>query len=262
LTETEQEICAMAEVLSHRFVPRTPSDRDFFLLILVAIWGGVAAGFIPDSLEHFNGHHVAYAPIVHVHAVSYVAWLGLLTTQMSLIRADRSDLHRRLGLVSLFMIPWMAIIGPWTGLVMQRAEFGTPDGNPPFMILQVLSMLCFVVLSGAALAKRRDAAFHKRLMLMGTIVLADAGFGRWIGPYLGPFIAMNFGGGPLAFHVPHFIGSDLLILAILGYDLVTRRRVKPLVLGAAVFVLITQLATTAIYGLPAWQALATHLVGH
>ncbi len=244
------------------FTPRTASDRNFFLLVLAAIWGGVFAGFIPDSLDHFTGKHVAYAPIVHVHAVSYVAWLALLTTQMTLIRAGNVAMHKRLGLLGLVMIPWMMIIGPWAFLVMGNLELGTPDGDAPFLILPVLSVLTFAAVSFTGLAFRANAVVHKRLMLIGTIVLSDAGFGRWIGPYLGPFLGKLFGRGFIAFHVPHFIGADTLMAVILIHDLATRRRLHPVVAGAVLFVVAMQVTTTLVYLLPAWTPVATHILGH
>ncbi len=244
------------------FSPREASDRNFFLLILAGIWGGVLAGFIPDSLDHFTGQHVPYAWIVHVHAVSYVAWLALLTTQMSLIRSGRVDLHRRLGVAGLFMIPWMTVVGPWAFLVMGNLEFGTPDGDAPFLILPVLSVVSFAIIAFSGLALRADGAAHKRLMLIGTIILSDAGFSRWIGPFLGPFMAKMIGPGFLTFFVPHFVGAVVLMGAILVHDLATRRRLHPAVLSAVGLAVAVQVATTWIYLLPAWKPIATHILGH
>jgi hypothetical protein len=244
------------------FSPREASDRNFFLLILAAIWGGVIAGFVPDSLDHFTGKHVGYAPIVHVHAISYVAWLALLTTQMSLVRAGNVPLHKRLGVLALVMIPWMTIIGPWTFLVMGNLEFGTPDGDAPFLIVPIMSVVAFAPLAFTGLALRADSAVHKRLMLIATLVLSDAGFGRWIGPFLGPFLGKMFGRGFLSFYLPHFICSDILMAAILTHDVATRRRVHPVVVAAIGFAVIIQALTTYIDGLPAWRPIATHILGH
>lgn len=252
----------MTTVTFGAFSPREASDRNFFLLILAAIWGGVIAGFIPDSLDHFTGQHVPFALIVHVHAVSYVAWLALLTTQIALIRSGQADLHRRLGVLGAVMIPWMTVVGPWAFLVMGHREFGTPDGNAPFLILPVLSVTTFCIIAFTGLALRADSAAHKRLMLIATLVLSDAGFSRWIGPWLGPFLRKTIGPGPIAFHTPHFICSILLMGAILGHDLVTRRRLHPVVLSAVGFALAMQGVTTYIYELPAWAPIATHILGH
>jgi hypothetical protein len=128
----------LAGIIAGRFAPHAETDRNFFLLFLASIWGGIAAGFIPDMFEHVLGKHVPYSPIVHVHALVYVGWLALLTAQMGLVRGGRADLHRRLGMAALVMIPAMVVLGPLTYVVMGRLEFGTPDGDPPFLILPVV----------------------------------------------------------------------------------------------------------------------------
>ena len=243
------------------FSAREASDRNFFLLILAAIWAGVIAGFIPDTLDHVTGKHVAFAPIVHVHAVSYLAWLALLTTQMSLIRSGRVALHRRLGPVALVMIPWMVVVGAWAALVMGHREFGTPDGDAAFIILPFANVIAFACVTAGGLAFRADAPTHKRLMLIGTIALSNAGFARWIGPWLGPFLAKLYGRGFATFHLPHFICGDVLLAAIVVHDLATRRRVQPVVGAAVMFVISIEVLTTLIYFAPAWTPIATKLIG-
>jgi hypothetical protein len=242
--------------------PFKPTDRSFFLLVLAAIWGGVLAGFVPDSLEHLAGKHVAFAPIVHLHAVTFVGWMVLLTTQFSLIRVGRVDLHKRLGMVAAGLIPIMLVLGPVTSFIMSQREFGTPDGDPAFLILPTLSAICFAAISFTGLAYRKTAAIHKRLMLLGTVVLSDAGFARWLGPQLGPLMGHLFGRGFIAFFVPSFVGSILIMAVMLGYDLATRRRPYPVVLGAMGFVLLTQVIIALVYINPAWKPIATHLLGH
>ncbi len=77
-----------------------------------------------------------------------------------------------------------------------------------------------------------------------------------------PLMAKTWGHGFANFFVPHFIGSDLAIAAILVYDLATRRRVHPLVGAAALFAVAVPAITTLVYRTPAWTPIATHLVGH
>jgi hypothetical protein len=47
-----------------------------------------------------------------------------------------------------------------------------------FIFTPMLSLVLFPVLFAAAIHFRRDAATHKRLMLLGTIMIARAGFTR------------------------------------------------------------------------------------
>jgi hypothetical protein len=240
--------------------PSGLSDRTFFLLVLAAIWGGVLAGFVPDSLSHLAGKHVPFAPIVHVHAIVYVGWMVLLTTQLSLIRSGRVALHKRLGLLGAAMIPIMLVLGPVTSFIMTQRELGTPDSDPAFLILPWLSATSFAAISLTGLAYRGNAAIHKRLMLLGTVVLSDAGFGRWLGPQLGPLLGHMFGPGFIAFFVPDFIGSILIMMAMLGNDIAVRRRPYPVVLGAIGFAIATQVVITFVYIDPAWTPIAEHLL--
>jgi hypothetical protein len=237
-------------------------ERTFFLLVLAALWGGILAGFVPDSLSHIAGKHVPFAPIVHLHALVYVGWMALLTTQFSLVRSGRVDLHRRLGVSAVVMVPVMLVLGPATSYIMAQREFGTPDADTAFLILPWLAAISFAVIAFTGLANRGNAAIHKRLMLLSTIVLSDAGFARWLAPQLAPLMARTFGPGFIAFHVPEFIGSNLLMAAILGYDVATRGRPYPLVLGATAFAVLLQVITTLVYINPAWTPIATHLIGH
>ena len=239
------------------------SDRTFFLLVLAAIWGGILAGFVPDSLEHIaTTKHVAFAPIVHLHAVVFVGWMALLTTQFTLIRSGRADLHMRLGAFATGAIPVMLILGPVTSYVMARREFGTPDSDPAFLVLPTFSAITFAVVSFTGLAFRRNAEVHKRLMLLGTVVLSDAGFARWLGPQLGPIMGHLLGRSMMAFYIPSFLGADLIIAAMLAYDVTVHRRPYPIILAAMAFVILIQLTISAVYVTPAWTTAATHLLGH
>jgi hypothetical protein len=240
-----------------RFAPRHRWDRNFFLLLLAGVWAGIFAGFVRDIFEHFTGEHVAYALIVHAHAATFVGWMALLTTQMGLIRAGREDLHRRLGLAGLAMIPLMAVLGPATSLTMGHFEFGTPDSDPPFIILPFLDMVSFTVIAFSGLALRADRAAHKRLMLLATVLISDAGFARWLG---GP-IGKVMGTGVLPFYVQSFFGPLLLIGAMAVYDLVTRRRLHPAFIAAALFGMTNEVVASVVYNLAAWKPIATHLIG-
>ena len=46
-------------------------------------------------------------PLLHVHGAVFSAWIVLLIVQVSLVAADRVDLHRRLGLMG-FCLPNLA----------------------------------------------------------------------------------------------------------------------------------------------------------
>lgn len=248
----------MTSISAGRMAPFHEWDRNLFLIILAVIWFGILAGFIPDVLAHMAGGHVPFAPIVHVHAAFYLGWLVLLTAQMSLVRSRRVGLHRRLGLLAVVMIPAMAILGPWTGIVMGRREFGTPDGDPQLLSVIFLDALNFTVIASSGLILRADAVAHRRLMMLATIFITGAGFGRW----LGAPVAKLMGGGPVAFYLENYAAVLILVVGMVLYDLRTRGRLHPLVAAAMAFGLTDNWLACFLHELPAWKAISDHLLGH
>jgi hypothetical protein len=94
---TDQAIPLRAPV---PFAPSHPADRDFFLALVGLTWLGIVGGFGLDMIDHVRNSSRAYPLIVHFHALLFVGWLVLLTTQVLLIRNRRADLHRRLGMAA------------------------------------------------------------------------------------------------------------------------------------------------------------------
>src|ERR1700761_1998305 len=80
-----------------RFSRHHGADRNFFLVYIVLIWLGIVGGFAPQMIKHVQTDAPAYPPILHIHAVAFVGWLVLLTTQVLLIRSARPNMHRVLG---------------------------------------------------------------------------------------------------------------------------------------------------------------------
>ena len=249
---------SMADIAAQRKEAFHVWDRNFFLIILAIIWFGIFAGFVPDVLSHLAGGHVAYAAVVHVHAAFYVGWLVLLTAQMSLIRSHRVDIHRRLGLLALLMIPAMVVLGPWTGLIMGRREFGTPDGDPQLLSVVFLDALNFGVIATSGLLMRGHALVHRRLMLLATVFISGAGFARW----LGASVTNVMGPGMVSFYILSYLPIAILAGMLVIYDLRTRGRVHPVVAAAILFGVTNNWIASVAYELPAWKSIATRLLGH
>jgi hypothetical protein len=152
----------------------------------------------------------------------------------------------------------MMLLGPAAAWTVQQRTFGTPHSNPGFLSVQIIAMVSFAVVGGAGVLLRNSPSAHKRLMLIATLVLADAGFARWLG---GP-IAHAFGKGPW----PRYLGlsgaTALIILGIGAYDLMTRRRLQPAYVAGASWALAGQGLAAYLLFVPAWKVFATHLLGH
>src|SRR5262249_32756251 len=109
--------------------------RDFVLGLVLALWGGVIMGFRGRLQASLPRHPPPFPLIVHVHAVAFVGWLVLLTTQVLLIRTARPQAHRRLGVWMMALAVFMVVIGPATAIYMQRVQFGTKGSDPAFLAI-------------------------------------------------------------------------------------------------------------------------------
>ena len=246
------------------FAPYHRWDRNFFLFLVLGIWLGIVMGFGGEILDRIRTNAPAYPWIVHVHAMAFVSWLVLLTTQVLLIRTRRPQLHARLGVAMMGLALFMVIIGPATAIVSQRAQFGTKDSDPAFLAIQLGDIVAFAVLVTAAYLTRHMSSAHKRLMLLSTLFIADAGFARWISP--GFAMSLGYAGWPPpalgAFLLTTYLPNDLLILSLGAYDLVTRKHLHPAYLWGIAWVAAVQLAIGYLYVVaPWWKDVATHLIG-
>jgi uncharacterized membrane protein YozB (DUF420 family) len=240
------------------FAPYHKWDRDFFITYVVLIWVGIVMGFGSDMIRHFQSHERAYPLIVHFHAAAFVGWMVVLTTQVLLIRNRRHDLHRALGLAAMGLAAVMIVLGPLTAITTQRLDFGTPNSDPSFVAIQFGGITAFATLVGAAFLLRGNSSTHKRLILLATAAISDAGFARWLG---GSFHAW-LGDGFWPSYAGLFFATDVLIVALGVYDLVTRGRLHPAYMIGATWIFALELTENFLDLSPAWKPIALALIGH
>jgi hypothetical protein len=240
------------------FPARPEADRNAFLFLVAGVWVAVLSGFGTDSFHHIVRQGLDYPLIVHFHAVAFVGWLVLFTTQVTLIRIGRRDIHRRLGVAGAGLLAVMVVLGPATALTVDALAYVTKGETPEFLAVQFTDILAFAGLTAAGLAFRSTAAAHKRLMLLGLIYISDAGFAR----FLNGFVAAPLGNGFWAGPVGLYFGSDLLIIGLGAYDLISRRRLHPAYLAGVTWALALQVTALLLLHNPGWKALTLHLIGH
>jgi hypothetical protein len=248
-----------AGVVGQRVARHDGADRNFFLLYVALIWVGILSGFGPQVVHHLESHAPPYHPIVHVHALFFVGWLLLLTTQVLLIRSGRLGLHRNLGVAGALLATVMMILGPATAVVTDRLRMTHPGGgDPAFLIVQMTDIVAFTGLVVPALLWRKDPSVHKRLILLATLYITDAGFARWQGGTMEALLGNGFWG--LAAQL--YFGSDLLMLGIGLYDWTTRRRLYGAYVAGISWVAALELTALLVYLDPRWSPLALRLLSH
>jgi hypothetical protein len=249
----------MADIASGRsFAPFHRWDRTFFFGFVAACWLGTVMGFAPAVIARFSGEAAYKASLVlQVHAFAYPGWLVLLTLQVLLIRTQRAALHRVLGLAALGLIPVMAVTGVWAEILAQR--FLGPQDLPAqsFFIVPLFYTAAFVILAGLALALRRDAPSHKRLILLATATIVGAAYTRWWGEALMAAAGDGYFGMIINTFTPFWLMAGAAVL----YDWHTRRQVHPVYRAALPLMALSHLGVSAIYQSAAWPPVARAIIG-
>ena len=157
---------------------RLRTDDIFFPGMALLILGIVVTGF--GKSYFLAGMMRAKLPnaLVHVHGAVFVLWIFLLVAQPWLIAAHRVKWHMKLGMLSLVLVPAMSVLGVLTLFdFLRRAE---PDEGAELLLVGDLEiLLLFLILTAWGLLARRDAASHKRLMILGTMAIMGPAIARW-----------------------------------------------------------------------------------
>lgn len=227
-----------------------PSDRSAVAALIGAIWAIILAGFMPDMLERAMPGARPYAPITHLHAFVAVSWLALLTSQAFVVRQGRGALHMRIGRTGRWLALVMLVVSIATAVTADVSRITLPTFKPQFLAFQISHVLVFAGLAAWSFASVRRPGAHKRLLLIATIALTDAGTSRWIGGTVSDLLGPGaFTEWALRYPIPL-----ALIWAIAAYDVATRGRLHPVFLPAAGIVAGTQLLAVWLYFQPGFIA--------
>lgn len=223
------------------------THRAFFtglsLVMVLAVFVGFSRSYYLKDLYGAP----ALPTLFHVHGFLFTSWMVFLVVQTGLVATQRTALHRRLGVGGGILAFAMTVtaMAMTMDLARRSAAAPTPDGLA-FTIIPFFTIIVFPVLVGGALFYRRQPDIHKRLMLLATLELVTAGVARIPGA----------GSMPL-----FFLLTDLGLVAILVYDLITRRAPHPATLWGGLFLIASQVVRTTAGATATWLAFARLLAG-
>jgi len=223
------------------------------LAMAAVVFVGFARTFFLAFLWSEHSPDASSDLIYYVHGVFFATWIVLLVTQTLLISTRRVIWHRRAGWSAVLLIPLIVI----TGVAVCVAAATRPDTpelpvmSLDFMGVLVTGIAMFAALAALGVMYRRRAGTHKRLMLLATVNLLQAAVVRI------PLEFTHFQGP-----VRTFLLAYSILIPLVFWDLVTRRRLHPVTLwggGAIVASLPLRLwfSTT-----PLWQSIAEWLTRH
>lgn len=224
-------------------------ERLFFLfmawliavVVVTAFWLFRTAGFSTFASPWW----------VHVHAVTYMIWIGFYVVQNTVIWRGDAALHRSLGIFGAAWAGWMVLVGvvltPVTLAVMRSPPFFTP---PYFLALDWVNITIFAALFVAAFRNRRRTDWHRRLMLGATVCL--------IAPALGRLIVLS--GAPMTAPLNVALLLPFIFLAMIA-DWGIRGRLHPANLVSAGSLIAFAAATELLAIFPPFVAMAEGIAG-
>lgn len=227
-------------------------ERIFFSAMAVAMAALVFVGFGRSFFLRiwFPEAETYAAPetIFYIHGALFTTWMVLLIVQTSLVRIGRVDLHRKLGPLGAALAPVMVLIGITGSLVAARRPdgfIGVPIPPLQFLAVPLFDMVLFGLLAGLAVVWRRNAARHKRLMLLATVSLLGAATVRIPVESVAAL-------GPLGL----LLLPSLFIVLLAIWDISVLRRLHPVTLWAGLAVVASQPFRFWVMGTEPWLSFA------
>jgi hypothetical protein len=228
------------------------SDSVFFPLMAIAMALVVFAGFAPTYYLKYQFNGPPLSLLKMIHGAAFTGWIALLITQTGLIASNRRDIHRKLGVAGAGLAGLMVVLGTMLAIDALRRGFappGAPVSPAAFFAVPMGDMAAFITMVSLGVINRKRMDYHKRYMLLATAAIIDAAVARI------PLAIVQRAALPMAFLV-----SDLFILAVVLYDLATKRRVHPATIWSGVILIGSQALRMWIGGTQIWHDFAASLL--
>jgi len=231
---------------------RNASGRLFYTVmgaaIALLVFAGYAHSYYLSRWLEPPARAPEMTPWLHVHAASFTLWILFGILQPALVASGKVEAHKRVGYagVALALVVWL--LG---NIVAIRAiHVGYKGLGDPYAFYSVtfFSIQAFAVIVALGVWKRHDAEAHKRLMLLSNAAILEAAVGR-----LPLHLVVQT--APFSF----YLGADLVILAGMAHDKLTRGAVHPVWAWGGGLLALSQLFRLAIMHSAPWLDFA-HLM--
>jgi len=224
-------------------------EKRFYLIVAFVFALTVLAGFGRTYyLKMFTNAPPLSSYLVEIHGAIMTAWVLLFGTQVYLVRSKNIKIHQKLGYAGVALGVLIVLVGFFTAIA--AAKNGPSTQIPgvdrfSFMIVPMFDLVMFVILFGAAIYFRKQAANHKRLMLLTAINFMPPAIARF--PIPG-WLAL---GPPVFFGIPTLI----LIFAVI-YDRVQNGKFNKVFVYGSLLLFISYPLRLMLSGTDAWLSFA------
>jgi hypothetical protein len=155
-------------------------DRYFYFSLSLIVAVVIVAGF-SRTVDQGLIHAAPRRPVLlWMHGAAFTGWVVFFILQSGLVRIHKVSLHRLLGWFGAALAALMVVLGFVVSVVMGRFDavvMHQPD--PAFLSVTFYDMFAFGTLVGLAILWRGKLDWHRRLLVLATCGLLDAGFGRY-----------------------------------------------------------------------------------
>ena len=229
-------------------------EKRFYLTVALIFPVIVLAGFGRTYyLKMFTGAPPLSSYLVEIHGAIMTAWVLLFGTQVYLIRSKNIKIHQKLGYAAIALAVLIVLVGFFTALgAAKNGAASSPPGvnRLSFMIVPMFDLLMFIILFGAAIYYRKQAANHKRLMLLTAINFMPPAIARF--PIPG-WLAL----GPIVFFG---IPTLILIFAVV-YDRMQNGKFNKVFVYGSLLLFISYPLRLMLSGTDAWLSFAHWVIG-
>lgn len=237
---------------------RKASERKFYsrmaiFLVVVVFLGFAPSFYLKGIVPPYPRPNPTLPASVIFHGLMFTLWMGLLIVQTQLVATRRTETHMNLGkaamLLAIALIPVMYLTGVW-----QVAR----QNQPPFtdaltwtaIPLAVIPAFAFLIYE--AWRRRRQAQWHKRLMLSASILfVAGPGFTRI------PLAPPTFWG----FAIQLLVGILVLFAPLFVWDRRTQGGIHPATWTGLMASLAAAIVPLALIYTNSWAGIAAKLPG-
>lgn len=224
-------------------------ERLFFAGMAILLCVIVVIGFFPTYFGAGLLRAPLPTPILHVHGAIFTAWMILFLVQAAFISAHRVAWHRSLGTIAFCLPPIMIVLGVIAAIdaLGRKVRIGPLDPAVSLAI-PLVGIIAFTIVIFASWKARRRPDAHKRLILLATIGLVEAAFGRFPWSQMG----VSPAGGAVA-------GLGILVLLVIVYDLLSLHRIHRSTMWAAPLVFASGAFAVPIGMTSVWHSFAAFL---
>lgn len=215
------------------------------LAIVLLIFAGYAQSYFLSHWVHVPARAPHMTLWLHLHAASFTLWILFGVLQPWLVASGRVEMHKRAGLAGAGLAVAVWLLGNLVAI--QSIHFGYKGLGDPYAFYSItfFSIQAFAIIVATGIWKRTNAEAHKRLMLLSNAAILEAAVGRLPLPIVVHTAPWSF-----------YLGADLVILAGIAHDKVTRGEIHPVWAWGGGLLVLSQLFRLAIMHSEPWLAFA------